>query len=105
MTLSRRIWQRGRAEIEHVVQLRLVARLSPNFRCGGRHYPYFRHPAIGPSLNTWATERIVELPIAVDFVRNAGPDARVLELGNVLRQYSRAVCRRTTRWSTSMRRD
>jgi hypothetical protein len=52
------------------------------FRLGDRAYHYLCHPA-GWS---WTTERAVEVPIVMAALASH-PDARLLEVGNVLRSY------------------
>ncbi|MGH2877769.1 MAG: hypothetical protein ACRDLV_16070, partial [Solirubrobacteraceae bacterium] len=57
--------------------------LNDTFVLDGRRYPLFLHEAG----MTWRSERIVEVPIGLEAL-DAAPDAtRVLEIGNVLRQY------------------
>ena len=63
-------------------QERLRPLLGEGFELDGRHYRYFySHRGM-----TWRTERIVEVPLALEFLaRHRGK--RVLEVGNVMRQY------------------
>lgn len=52
------------------------------FKVGTRRYRYFVHPYN----RTWATERIVEVPVVLDFISRQSGDG--LEVGNVLRHYT-----------------
>jgi SAM-dependent methyltransferase len=53
------------------------------FRHEGAVLPYLRHAYH----YTWLNERAVEVPLAAAVLRDAGPGARVLEVGNVLAHY------------------
>jgi hypothetical protein len=52
------------------------------FLFNGQTYSYFNHFYN----RTWENERIVEVPIAEDFIKNADP-CHILEVGNVLNHY------------------
>lgn len=52
------------------------------FRFDGRSYRYF----VDRYNSTWRSERAVEIPIVWDIVQRSG-NARILEVGNVLRHY------------------
>ncbi|MCP9488909.1 MAG: hypothetical protein MSC31_03435 [Solirubrobacteraceae bacterium MAG38_C4-C5] len=67
-------------QIEMLHRARLEGRV---FDFGGQRHPYFCHRAN----HTYSNERAVELPIAWAFVKQAPPDARLLEIGNVLCNY------------------
>lgn len=60
----------------------ITMRNAGTFSLRGREYPYFYHPY---NL-TWADERIVEVPVAREFL-SGRPDGTVLEVGNVLSHY------------------
>jgi SAM-dependent methyltransferase len=60
----------------------LLRRRPDGFELGGRRYRYFAHPYNA----TWRNERAVELPVALALLHDA-PEARVLEVGNVLVHY------------------
>jgi hypothetical protein len=53
------------------------------FEHEGAALPYLRHPYN----YTWLNERAVEVPLALAQLQQAGPGARVLEIGNVLAHY------------------
>lgn len=57
--------------------------LNDTFVLEGRTYPLFLHEAG----RTWRSERIVEVPIGLEALEAAPDQTRVLEVGNVLRQY------------------
>ncbi|MGH2875633.1 MAG: class I SAM-dependent methyltransferase [Solirubrobacteraceae bacterium] len=57
--------------------------LSDTFVLEGRTYPLFLHE----TGMTWRSERIVEVPIGLEALQAAPDQTRVLEVGNVLRQY------------------
>lgn len=59
---------------------------GPAFRYDGSERGYLRHPYH----YTWLNERAVEVPLALDALAEAGPGARVLEVGNVLSHYAPA---------------
>lgn len=60
-----------------------------SFQLGDHSFRYFYHRR----WETWKTERAVEIPIAQEALRHAPADARVLEVGNVLTQYTTALPR------------
>jgi len=62
--------------------LRYVSVRNNTFRFQGKSYDYFRHTY----QSTWRNERIIEIPIVWDYVRNYLPD-QILEVGNVLSHY------------------
>jgi SAM-dependent methyltransferase len=61
----------------------LTGRPTAAFGHDGALLPYLRHPYN----YTWLNERAVEVPLALAALEQAGPDARVLEIGNVLAHY------------------
>src|SRR3954452_10897394 len=61
----------------------LTGRPTAAFGHEGAAVPYLRHPYN----YTWLNERAVEVPLALAALEQAGPDARVLEIGNVLAHY------------------
>lgn len=58
------------------------SRAAWRFRFDGTEHAYFYHRYN----RTWLCERVVEIPLALDGLRRAGP-GRVLEVGNVLAHY------------------
>lgn len=61
----------------------LTGRPTAAFGHDGAALPYLRHPYN----YTWLNERAVEVPLATAVLTEAGPGARVLEIGNVLAHY------------------
>jgi SAM-dependent methyltransferase len=65
----------------------LTGRPTAAFGHEGGAVPYLRH-----AYNyTWLNERAVEVPLALAQLQQAGPGARVLEIGNVLAHYRPVV--------------
>lgn len=80
--------QRGADKLWVYASTPVVAarRGSATFECLGETYRYFTHPYNA----TWRNERAVEIPIALQFLRdNRGQ--RVLEVGNVLSYYTSEI--------------
>ena len=59
--------------------MRQIRSSSPGFAFRGRHIEYLPEPL--------ATERRAELPLGLEFLRDASPGEQVLEVGNVLHRY------------------
>lgn len=57
---------------------------SRKFEFNGKKLSYFRHCYN----RTYQNERMIEIPIAMDFLSNLSQGARILEVGNVLNNYS-----------------
>jgi hypothetical protein len=55
---------------------------ASTFTFRGRHYRYFY------AYGTWDNERTIEIPLALELLRSATADTRVLEVGNVLTHYA-----------------
>ena len=100
----------GRAAYEKVVAARRsvgaawagrrpYGSLAEGFRLDGRTYPYFA----SAYNDTWLTERIVEVPVALGVLDAAGPEARTLELGNVLSHYGRRATEVVDRYEEAER--
>lgn len=95
--IARRITQQARdrgpvpvvADCATWAALWVAGRLSagrpggPAFRHDGTEHAYLR----APYHYTWLNERAVEVPLAASTLAESGPDARVLEVGNVLAHY------------------
>jgi SAM-dependent methyltransferase len=60
-----------------------VGRTTDSFRLDGRDVPYLYHRYN----STWLNERAVEVPLTAAVLAEAGPSARVLEIGNVMAHY------------------